>query len=167
MFAGKYVIKAFAKWKTYMLAPSQDWSVTIVDQCEPPTFTLPAKLAKNPRWAVGTGDATLKIPKVKVVPARCRTSYAVTIPKELKEVAKVNDKGDIVLAGIPKRPIKAGTYKFKIQAKTQLGEKIDKAVFDFAIDLVEKKKPAAEAVITTIAATTGVAAIANAAASAA
>lgn len=67
-----------------------------------------------------------------------------TIPKALAEVAKVNKAGDVVFAGTPKKPIKADIYKIAVQAKTPLGDVIEGAAFEMNIELVEKKKPAAE-----------------------
>lgn len=127
----------FAKWKGYKLTPSWDQKITITDQCEPISkHTLPAAPKKNPKWTMGGNSLEIKLLKVVTVPSRCKLTFAVTIPKELKDVAKVNKAGDIVLAGRPKKPIKADTYTFKIQAKSPRGVVIDKAVFDMSVDIV-------------------------------
>lgn len=69
---------------------------------------------------------------MKPTPSECRLTYAVNIPKELKDVAKLNADGNIVLSGNGKN-IKANTYKFTVTTKTPKGVVLTKATYDISI----------------------------------
>jgi len=47
------------------------------------------------KYAMGSGPLKIKLPKVAVKPAKCKITYSVAFPKDLKEIAKVNKDGEI------------------------------------------------------------------------
>lgn len=112
---------------------------------------------------MGSAPFTLKLPVVKPTPSRCQLNYSLVLDERIEEIAKVNKDGDVVFSGTPKKPIKAGVYKIKVQAKTPRGRTIKDANFDFSVEIEKRPNAPAAQVPTIVAATTGVATVANAA----
>jgi len=115
---------------------------------------------------MGSAPWTLKLPVVKPTPSRCQLKYSLDLDERIEEIAKVNKDGDVVFSGTPTKPLKAGVYKIKVQAKTPRGRTIKGANFDFSVEIEKRPNAPAAQVPTIVAATTGVASVANAAAAA-
>lgn len=94
-----YEVTLTANYNKVDLVASQTFKLTIIDQCEPSKFTVPAVSDIEWKWHIADNDETFTLPKIATVPARCEITYAVTIPKALKDVATYDKKGGLVLAG--------------------------------------------------------------------
>lgn len=97
---GVYEVTLTANYNKVDLVASQTFKLTIIDQCEPSKFTVPAAVSGVEwKWHIADTEETFMLPKIATVPARCEITYAVTIPKALKDVATYDKKGGLVLTG--------------------------------------------------------------------
>lgn len=107
------------------------------------------------------------MPALTVVPSKCKITYVITIPKAIKDIASVDDNGDIKIGGAAK-PDMAGKYDFTVQAKSPKGVEIPGAKYTLKFTLVNaKKKEGGGELITTISTIGSVAATAASASAAA
>lgn len=160
-YAGTYHLVLTASYDGTALSKTQTIVLTIQEECEPPTVKLPDVSKASYKWAPGQAPLTIKVPALTLTPTTCKITYVVTIPKALKDLAKVSaENGDIMVAGAAP-PTLVGKYKFTVQGKTAGGILIEAGKYELEFELKEaKKKPAGDLVTT-------VTSVANAAATAA
>lgn len=160
-YLGTYKLTLTASYGGTALTKAQVIELTIQEECEPPTVTLPDLKDAKYSWTPGKAPLTIKVPVLTVVPSTCAVTYVVSIPEKLEGIAKVDtETGDIKVSGAAS-PSLAGAYEFVVQGKTPAGELIPNSKFTLDFTLGEqKKKPAGDLVsqITTVAGTAATAA---------